>query len=132
MKVRSVSNHSSDYFVKFGNKMSFPTTNDPIKSCVSKFSLSLGEQNFFEARYWLYNINRVNSTQLIYMKNTNEENIVNSVYCWDIRPYQKIFINGFQAWSQGEIPNYIYYLTLLIMEVPLWIQICLHLEHTYL
>ncbi|KAK8470411.1 hypothetical protein PHAVU_004G140200 [Phaseolus vulgaris] len=61
----------------------------------------LGEQNFSEARYWLYNINRVNSTQLMYMKNINEEDIANFV-CWDTRPYQKIFINGYQTWSQGE------------------------------
>nr|XP_007152558.1 hypothetical protein PHAVU_004G140200g [Phaseolus vulgaris]ESW24552.1 hypothetical protein PHAVU_004G140200g [Phaseolus vulgaris] len=60
-----------------------------------------GEQNFSEARYWLYNINRVNSTQLMYMKNINEEDIANFV-CWDTRPYQKIFINGYQTWSQGE------------------------------
>jgi len=31
------------------------------------------------------------------------------VYRWDTRPYEEIFINGFQTWPQGETLYYIYY-----------------------
>jgi len=101
--------------------MSIPPPNDPSRGCSSKFPQPLGEGDFDRARNLMDNINRVNVvegnlTEITYRTADENYDIRAPVHRWDTRPYQEIFANGFQAWSQGQIPNSTYYNLLNFIE----------------
>ncbi|XP_020230846.1 uncharacterized protein LOC109811496 [Cajanus cajan] len=93
--------------------MSIPP-NSPARGCAANFPQPVGQNEMVAANDLVNLLQRINLQEagleeVVYRPSDLEYDIRRPLVRWDTRPYQDIFVNGFQARPRGDTPNTTYY-----------------------